>query len=131
MDDRYILKRIPYDQEFNYEETKGSIEDSFNKYLNQGNTISKCIHGAFYLDWDTDMDENGMSKFVYIIAGMLFMMEHNAIDEDVIITAVHDIEVFENGDYEDLFTPEDLKLLKDDIEIVKKWLNEHKEYWQD
>lgn len=125
-----VLQKIPYDQEFNYEDTKGSIIDDFNYFFKYGANAIQSVNNSFE-DHYIDMDENGMTKFVCMVIGMLFQIEHNQVEKDLAYGTAYDINDFENGDYEDLFTPGDLKLFKDDIEIVKKWLNEHKEYWQD
>lgn len=68
-----------------------------------------------------------MDKFVAMIAGMLFMMEHNDVKPDQAYGTNYDINVFESGEYDDLFTPEDLALLKKDIKKIKDYLSEHPE----
>ncbi len=73
------------------------------------------------------MDENGMDKFVAMIAGMLFMMEHNDVEPAQAQGTLIDIQDFESGDYDDLFTPEDLILIKKDIKLIKDYIAEHPE----
>jgi len=73
------------------------------------------------------MDENGMEKFVAMICGMLFMIENGEVDADQAYGTNYDINDFETGEYDDLFTPEDLVLIKADIKIIKDYLNEHPE----
>ena len=62
-----------------------------------------------------------MDKSVGMICGMLFMIEHGEVDEPIAYNAAYDIADFETGEYDDLFTPEDLEMLKQDIQKVKEY----------
>lgn len=86
--------------------------DGFNQFLKSGCTVWQSVNGHYYHGFDYSMDQNGMDKFVAMIAGMLFMMEHNDVEPDQAYGTNYDINVFESGEYDDLFTPEDLVLLK-------------------
>ena len=96
-------------------------------FLKSGCTVRQSVNGHFYYGFDYSMDQNGMDKFVAMIAGMLFMMEHNDVEPDQAYGTNYDINVFESGEYDDLFTPEDLVLLKKDIKKIKDYLSEHPE----
>ena len=43
----------------------------------------------------------------------------------------HDIKDFESGEYDELFTPEDLKLIKEDIRIIKEYLSKNQHLLDD
>ena len=128
------LQRIPPDlyDECGYEETKEMFFDDFNKFINEVNcTAIQAVNSAYYHGCDTMMDENGMDKFIGMIAGMLFMMEYKDVEADQAYGTNYDINDFETGEYDDLFTPEDLKLIKADIKIIKDYLSKHPELLED
>lgn len=124
-----VLQRIPledyYEPGCGYNDTKEHDMKMFKRFQENGCTVLQCVNGTYYYKLETDMDENGMEKFVAMIAGMLFMIEHNEVNPDQAYGTNYDIEDFETGDYDDLFTPEDLKLIKADIKIIKDYLKEH------
>ena len=127
------LKKISifaYD-ECDYLETKDFHFKSFNQYLKSGCTILQCVNGHYYYGFEDDMAENGMDKFVAMIAGMLFMIEHNEVDFDQAWVTNLDIGFFETGEYDDLFTEKDLSLIRADIEIIKNYLSQHPEVLND
>lgn len=114
-----------------YETVKKMHFRSFNQFLKSGCTIYQCVNGHYYHGFDASMDENGMDKFVAMLAGMLFMIEHNDVEPDQAYGTNYDINDFESGEYDDLFTEEDLKLVKADIKIIKDYLSEHPELLED
>ncbi|MED9969925.1 MAG: hypothetical protein UFA98_07955 [Ruminococcus sp.] len=118
------MNRIPIDDypECDYGFLISHHEESFNSFLNAGCTILECVNGHYYLGFDYYMDENGMDKFVAMIAGMLFMMEHNDVEPAQAQGTLIDIQDFESGDYDNLFTPEDLILIKKDIQKIKDYI---------
>ena len=77
------------------------------------------------------MDENGMDKFVAMLVGMLFMIEHEDVESDQAFGTNWDINDFETGEYDDLFTDEDLDLIKADIKIIKEYLAAHPKLLKD
>ena len=77
------------------------------------------------------MNENGMNKFVAMLLGMLFMIQHDDVESDQAYGTNLDIQDFETGEYDDLFTPEDLALIRKDIEIIKAYLSQHPELLTD
>ena len=77
------------------------------------------------------MDENGMDKFVAMLSGMLFMIEHNDVESDQAFGTMWDINDFESGQYDDLFTAKDLTIIKADIKKIKDYLSEHQELLED
>lgn len=134
MDNRNKLQRIPPDMynECGYEETKEMFIDDFNQFINETNcTAIQAVNSSYYHGFDTLMDENGMDKFIAMIAGMLFMMNHNEVEADQAYGTNYDINDFETGEYDDLFTPEDLELIRADIKIIKDYLSKHPELLED
>lgn len=129
MDRHDKLQRIPLFDYPNcgYEDTKKMRFDSFNQFLKEGCSVVQSVDGTYYHGIDYVMDENGMEKFVAMLAGMLFMIEHDDVEADQAYGTNYDINDFETGEYDDLFTPEDLKLVKADIEFIKAYLLEHPE----
>ena len=85
------------------------------------------VNGSLSMFYDDMIDENGMDRLVVIVIAFMYEMEHNDVDPDLAYAVNWHIEDFENGDYESLFEPEDLKLLKEDILKVKEFLKEHPE----
>lgn len=110
-----------------YKDTKQFDFKMFNQFYNDGCTVIQSVNGTYYYELDTDMDENGMEKFVAMLAGMLFMIEYGDVDPDQAYGTSYDIKDFETGEYDDLFTPEDLKLIKEDIKTIKEYLSKHPE----
>lgn len=106
-----------------YNATKKMHFDSFKQYVVEGCTISQAINGHYYHGIDYVIDENGMDKFVAMLAGMLFMIEHNDVKPDQVYKTYCDIKDFESGEYNKLFTPEDLLLIKTDINHIKEFLS--------
>lgn len=133
MQDIYKLKKIKMFDYPNcdYETVKNMHFKSFNQFLKSGCTIVQCVNGHYYHGFDASMNENGMDKFVAMLCGMLFMIEHNDVEPDQAYGTNEDINDFETDEYDDLFTVEDLKLIKADIKIIKDYLSEHQELLED
>lgn len=122
-----VLQRIPLSgyPEDDYTETKKFYCSYFNRFLNDGCTILQCVNGTYYYHFEDEMNENGMDKLVLMITGMLFMIEHNDVEKDQAYGTKWDILDFETGNYDDLFTPEDLKLIKIDIKVINDYFATH------
>lgn len=127
MSNHYKLKKIKMFDYPNcdYLESKEMDFRSYNQFLSDGCTIKQCVKGHYYHGIDIYIDENGMDKFAAMISGMLFMIEHNYIDEEQAVNTYLDIKDFETGEYDELFTTEDLKLILADIKIIKDFCNKH------
>lgn len=129
MDKHDKLQRIPmYDySDCGYADVKSHYNRSFKQYVDEGCTVQQAVNGQYYYGIDYMMDENGMDKFVAMLAGMLFMIEHDDVESDQAYGTNWDINDFESGEYDDLFTPEDLELIKADIKIIKDYLSKYPE----
>ena len=133
MDKHDKLQRIPmYDYpECGYADVKNHYNRSFKQYIDEGCTVQQAVNGQYYFGIDYLMDENGMDKFVAMLAGMLFMIEHDDVESDQAFGTNWDINDFESGEYDDLFTTEDLRLIKADIKTIKDYLADHPELLED
>ena len=125
MADEFTLKKIPmFDYpDCDYTTTKEMHFSSFNQYLAEGCTVRQAVNGHYYHGFDSSMDENGMDKFVAMLAGMLFMIQHNDVEKDQAYGTNLDIQDFETGEYDELFTEEDLRLIREDIATIKAYLS--------
>ena len=112
---------------FGYSDAKEYYFERFNQFLDADCTVRQAVNGEYYYGIDYLMDENGMDKFVAMLIGMLFMIEHDDVEADQAFGTNWDINDFETGEYDDLFTDEDLKLIKADIKIIKNYLEKHPE----
>lgn len=134
MNDSIILNKIPlemYSDEYDYTYAKEMNFKEFDRYLGEGCTIIQSVNGAYYHSWEYYMEENGMEKFVAMLSGMLWMIKHKEIDPNIAKVMMGDIADFETGEFDDLFTETDLKLIKKDIAIIKNYIAKHPELVKD
>lgn len=129
-----VLQHIPYDQEFTYEETKSSnykIIARFGKQIKDKRY--RAFPTAMYHAFDLFADENGMDMLVIEIAGMFYEMENepDMVEHDLAYRMSVDIEDFETGYYDDLFSPSDLAAIKQDLQTIKTYLKEHPDLLED
>ena len=132
-----VLQRIPllyeYDENdpeyggFDYICTKDMVMTGFRENLAHGLSLRSCVGTEFWQAQDVSMDENGMEKLTCMIAGALFQIEHGQVDPDLAHGVLWDIRDFETGNYDDLFTVQDLQLIREDIRIVKESLEQRPE----
>ena len=86
---------------------------------------------AFLSDHEYYMNENGMEKFIHMLVGLLFQIQKNEVEYDMAYGTNYDIGDFETGEFDDLFTETDLKLIKKDIAIIKDYIATHPELIKD
>lgn len=113
-----------------YNDFKESNYDSINFFYNYKANAVQSVNN-FLIDYEYYMNQNGMEKFVAMLSGMLFQIEHNDVDADIAYGVNYDINDFESGEYDDLFTPEDLVLIRADIKTIKDYLAKHPELLED
>lgn len=120
------LQPIPLDEyeDCKYPDCKSMHLHRCEFFLEHGATIHQCVINTLE-EYEYDMNQNGMEKFVAVISGMLFGIKHNDVVPDVAYGVNCDIKYFETGKYDHLFTKEDLKLIKDDIKCIKEYLDKH------
>ena len=138
MDKSEVLQRIHWNDDaeeveemYNYSELKDGVTSKFKQFLNEGCTIHQCVNGTFYYHYDDIMEDNGMEKLACMVLGLLFEIEHNDVDTDQAYGTAWDIRDFETGNYDDLFTKEDLSEIKADVAKAKEYLLQHKELLED
>ena len=120
---------IEYEDQDTYDICKGSIFNSFEKYRRTVTRFSpkQCVFAAYANDRDYYMDLNGMEKFVYMLAGVLYEIDNSDVDSDHLLATLRDIADFEKANYYTLFTEEDQLKIKADIETIKDFANHHPE----
>ena len=122
------LQRIPLDiyEECRYPESKEFVNDIITSFYNYSHNAISAVD-ATLMDLAHYMNQNGMDKFVAMLCGLLFEIEHQDVEPDMAYGTNYDINDFETGEYDDLFTSEDLQLIKADIHTIKNYLSKHPE----
>ncbi len=129
-----ILQRIPCDDICDFTELievfLEELEDMFALFSREEPETSSSEIAWVSVGWltrenDVVFHKNGMEKFAFLIACMLFMMDHNTMDEEIAFEVKWDIMDFETGNYDDMFTPEELVYLNADIRKINAYLDEH------
>ena len=122
------LQRVPTESDYN--DVKKCILDDMHCYY-KSHPASIAVASTYYYDYEFDMNKNGMEKLIVVVVGLIFQIEHNDVDPEIAYGAAYDIRDFDTGEYDDLFTAEDLKLLKADIEKCREYLKKHPEITDD
>lgn len=125
--DKYFehLQRIPLP--FPYLEHKEALLQYFDECIDDVDSCSEAINHVIFNMVDDEMNENGMAKAVNNIVSVLYLINHNVLDDVICYEAHFDIMDIETGNYNDMFTPKDLELLKNDIKIVNDFFIKHPE----
>lgn len=129
VDHHDVLQRIPL--EFSYSEIKEDAMMEFPIYSKTREHLPHApwyaVNSAYYYIFEDTMNANGVEKLVLMMAGMLYQMEKGDVEPDLAYGVNWDIEDFETGNYDDLFTEEDLRLIREDIAKIKAYLELHPE----
>lgn len=129
-----MLKRIKAwcDDGDTYEKGKAFYIDSYNdvcKYNSTPEPPDKTVRGTLMTFYPEDFDEEGMDKFIMLVSGMLWAIEHGGIadddPEDLAYNVWLALKDFSTGNYDDLFTPEDLILVKQDVKTLYNYFDKH------
>ena len=132
-----MLKRIalePYGLKDNiYKNYKdGYIRDYdeiYEHFIRNKEDITKCVHAVCASLYAEDFDEEGMDKLVMLVSGMLWSIEHDALPDDDPESLAYNtwfaIEDFSTGNYDDLFLPDDLVMLKKDVQTLYDYFEAH------
>ncbi|MBQ2942605.1 MAG: hypothetical protein IJD97_10265 [Clostridia bacterium] len=129
MDKFSKLQKMPLKEGYDYISIKKYSGFSFEDYeemmeeLRTPFTTFNVVKTAYHEDWEDDMNEHGMTKFALVLSGLLYMIEKNEVHRKHAFEVLWDILDFETGEYDDLFTPEDLKLIKADVKKVMDFIN--------
>lgn len=129
-----MLKHIEascYDED-KYEAQKAFYVRSYDRvcYENEEpETPDKTVRGTLMTFYPEDFDEEGMDKFIMLVSGMLWAIEHGGIadddPEDLAYNVWLALKDFSTGNYDDLFTPEDLILVKQDVKTLYDYFDKH------
>lgn len=91
--------------------------------------VSASVVSAIFRLFTDELDECGMDRFVLLLSGMLWAMENGGISDDdpdnLAYNAWFTLNEFKSGKFDDLFIPEDLVLIKKDLEKVFAYYDEH------
>ena len=129
-----MLKHIGacYDDGENYETGKVFYTDEYDRVLRenaQEEAPDKTVRGTLMTFYAEEFDEETMEKLIMLISGMLWAIEHGGIADDDPESLAYNvwlaIKDFSTGDYDDLFTPEDLVLVKQDIRTLLDYFDAH------
>ena len=130
MDKFSKLQRFPLKEGKSYKEVMEYSEYSFEDYeeimlsLKKSFTTLNVLYAAYHEDWEDEMNEHGMTKFALVLSGLLYMIKKNEVHRKHAFEVLWDILDFETGEYDDLFTPEDLELIKTDVKKVMDFIKE-------
>ena len=129
-----MLKHIEascYDED-KYDAQKAFYTDKYDRVCarnREPETPDKTVKGTLMTFYPEDFDEEGMDKFIMLVSGMLWAIEHGGIadddPEDLAYNTWLALKDFSTGNYDDLFTPEDLVLVKQDIKTLYDYFDEH------
>ena len=125
MDKSDVLQKIPCDREFAYSEAKEYYLEDLMHRKKETSAIG-CVNWLME-DYSQRMDANGMEKFIIVLASMLFMIDNGSVDPDTAYGAKWDILDFETGEYDHLFTPEDLMQIRKDVQTINHFLDANPE----
>lgn len=64
-----------------------------------------------------------MEKAILLIAAMLYSIDKDEVYDELQEAVESDIADLKTGDYDDLFTDEDLQYLREDIAKIEKYLS--------
>ena len=120
MYDDYKSLREYYSDEL-FEDYKSSIEGSSDedKFINFIN---------FEIEDSSLFGHYDMEQAIAIIGFMLFAMKNDFIFKNLIDEAYWTIDALKTGNFDELFTDEDLVYLKQDIAAIEEWFCGHPEY---
>lgn len=127
-----MLKHIPlscYDEE-TYTSIKNFYTPFFERTYKRVKDISSCIRTTIYYQFEEDeFVEERMDKLVVLISAMLWAIENGGIPDDDPADVAYNVwdvlKDFSTGNYDDLFTPEDLILVKQDVKTLYDYFDKH------
>lgn len=117
-----------------YDEDKYGAQKSFyfrhyDEMHELRDKADECIRCSVAFYFPEDFDEEGMDKFIILVSGMLWAIEHGGVEDDDPKDLAYNVwlalEDFSTGSYDDLFTPEDLVLVKQDVKTLYDYFDEH------
>lgn len=122
------LQKIPLKD--SYAELKETLFVLFDQFVDDCG-CSDAINHTIFNFLDDEMNENGMTKAINNIVSVLYLMKYSVLDNVICYDAYCDIKDLETGDYDALFKPDDLELIKKDIATIKDYIAKHPELIKD
>lgn len=117
------LKRIPIDPLVGYSGYRGYLWKRFDFYVREGNAAPiRSVEIEFDDAQRYRIQDCGMEKFIVLLSALLYEINHNDIDPDLVHEVAWDMADFETGEYDYLFTEKDLADLKRDVAFVKDYI---------
>ena len=113
-----MLRQIPFDDEFDYASYVDMFRYEMTEYYDKRPSVKEAC--AYVIDQNVYWDKKtmGMNYLVDYIAIFLFQIEHDAFDREMLETMKPDILDYVDGKYDNLFTENDLKLAKADVQKI-------------
>jgi hypothetical protein len=112
-----------------YEATKEYYIKKYNRYSAPGKPADKTVRNYIMTFKEEEFDEETMDKLLMLITGMLWTIERGGIADDdpehLAYNAWYALKDFSTGEFDDLFTPEDLILIKQDVKTLFDYFDEH------
>ena len=124
---------LNYKDELDYSSVKGWITDELIADFKTGlpyrkdNVIRRTINTVYFYHCEDEMKEYGMERAAITIATTLWAIDKDDLPTDMAKEVNFNIKDLRTGEYDSLFTDEDLKLLQADMDNIEKYLNEHPE----
>lgn len=127
------IKCDGYDDE-TYESIKDYYYHEFNSYkelvpLKDGEAITRSVVSVIFWLFTDELDLCGMDSVVLLLSGMLWAIQNGGIPDndpdELAYNAWFVLNEFKTGKYDNLFTPEDLVLIKKDLKMVFAYYDEH------
>lgn len=131
---RIMLKHIEpscYDEE-KYKQQKEMYFSDYDRICRQNGEPEppdKTVRGTLMTFYPEDFDEETMDKFIMLVSGMLWAIKHGGVADDDPESLAYNVwdalKDFSTGNYDDLFTPEDLVLIKKDVATLYDYFDKH------
>ncbi|MGN0648952.1 MAG: hypothetical protein ACI4KM_00805 [Oscillospiraceae bacterium] len=119
------------DEEITYRTCLECNIDDYQKIYNRPHNLSPDVCVKNWIEYDSLnlFDECGMERLIMLVAGMLFCIENGGIADDDPVDLAYNawlaIQDFKTGEFDDLFTPDDLIELKNDIARIDEYFDAH------
>lgn len=117
------LRKKPLYKEDNYMGLKNDDYQAINHLLDLYPDAT-CVNAVYenFNDLDDIMLQYGMEKFCHLLISAVYLAEHGANDDDIFYSLSIDFKDIDTGDYDYLFSKEDLELIKKDMEYIRPFL---------
>ena len=87
----------------------------------------KCVFDFLDYNYAWLFDQEGMDKLVMLVSGLIYEIDQNDVDREFAFNTWLAIQDFSTGEYDDLFRPQDLELVKRDVNKLIDFFSLHPE----